>query len=167
MSAFPFLIHVGELRRAPGEPRHHRVEADVDWAAGSSRVSPGPVRADVDLIATSGGVVVTGRVHAGIVHQCVRCLRDYGDDVTVSFSHLVEDASTSGDDGYELTGEFVDLEPILRDEVMLSLPLVTRCGDDCPGLGQAQQNDLNAPAAGRSESPFAALQDLFEPGSGD
>ncbi len=165
-AASPYRVFVGDLRRSPGESRPHRVESEEDWAAGTSRVS-GPVRAEVDLVATSGGVVVTGKVHAGVVHQCVRCLRDFDDDIAVSFAHLVEDASTAGDDGYELDGDFLDLEPILRDEVLLSLPLVTRCGDDCPGLGQAPQSGLNIAAAGRPDSPFAALQDLFEPGSGD
>ena len=40
-----------------------------------------------------------------------------------------EDSGTS-----RLEGDLLDLEPLLRDSVVLSLPFQPLCRDDCPGL---------------------------------
>ena len=39
-----------------------------------------------------------------------------------------------GEDGYSLDGDLLDLEPVLRDALVLALPLAPRCQEDCPGL---------------------------------
>src|SRR5699024_12598342 len=38
------------------------------------------------------------------------------------------------DEDYYLVGDLLDLEPLLRDLVVLALPLTPLCGPDCPGL---------------------------------
>ncbi|MCW2914010.1 MAG: hypothetical protein JWN52_2078, partial [Actinomycetia bacterium] len=38
------------------------------------------------------------------------------------------------EDERRLEGDFIDLEPVLRDAVVLALPLSPLCRDDCPGL---------------------------------
>jgi uncharacterized metal-binding protein YceD (DUF177 family) len=55
---------------------------------------------------------------------------------------------------------------MLRDEVMLSLPIVEDCGDDCPGVVTSAETDLNTENSGvdgESNSPFAVLKGLLEP----
>ena len=38
------------------------------------------------------------------------------------------------EDGYSLDGDLLDLEPVLRDALVLALPLAPLCRQDCPGL---------------------------------
>src|SRR5262249_59428827 len=38
------------------------------------------------------------------------------------------------EDGYALDGNLLDLEPVLRDALVLALPLAPLCRQDCPGL---------------------------------
>jgi uncharacterized protein len=64
-------------------------------------------------------------------------------------------------------GGHIDLEPVVRDEVGLALPLVPLCREDCLGLCPTCGTDLNtAPCSGHAdeiESPFSALRQLLEP----
>jgi uncharacterized metal-binding protein YceD (DUF177 family) len=56
---------------------------------------------------------------------------------------------------------------MLRDEVLLAMPLAPTCSEDCPGLVETSQTDLNGGSADEGEepaSPFAVLQDLLGPG---
>ena len=52
----------------------------------------------------------------------------------VSFQELFAvDAGGSGDDGYLLDGDLLDLEPALRDALVLELPLSPLCRATVPG----------------------------------
>jgi uncharacterized protein len=66
-----------------------------------------------------------------------------------------------------IDGHAIDLEPAIHDEVSLSLPAAPTCRPDCAGLCAVCGTDLNeAPCDGHgdgSDSPFAALKQLFEP----
>lgn len=71
------------------------------------------------------------------------------------------------DESYPLIGQEIDVEQMLRDEVLLSLPLVTTCDDVCSSVVDSAQVDLNTDSpddGGASRSPFAVLKDLLEPG---
>ena len=66
---------------------------------------------------------------------------------------------------YLLDGDLVDLEPVIRDETLLALPLLPVCPDGCVELVEATETDLNTDVPGdesRDSSPFAVLQDLIE-----
>ena len=54
----------------------------------------------------------------------------------VRFQELYTWDATDGDDsdGYVLDGDLLDLEPALRDALVLELPLSPLCADDCLGL---------------------------------
>ena len=162
----PFVVYVGDLVRRAKTSRPLHVAAPVDWALElSSVVADVPVDADLVLTAASGGVVVRGTVAAVVEHTCPRCLETRRVAVTVPMNQIAE--RDGGDDGYGIAGDELDLESMLRDEVLLSLPALPLCDPSCAGLVRDTQSDLNVPTpgpAGRSESPFAVLQDLFDPG---
>lgn len=96
---------------------------------------------DMRLEAVMEGVLVTGTAYAGLVGECVRCLREINDETSVDFQELyVYDEGDGADgDGDELEvrrleDDLVDLEPLLRDAVVLALPFQPLCTPDCPGL---------------------------------
>ena len=98
-----------------------------------------PVELDLRLEAVMEGVLVTGTADAVLAGECARCLEPISDDMEVRFQELFvydgQDYSSEEDDGVsKLEGDLVDLEPLLRDAVVLALPFQPLCGDDCPGL---------------------------------
>ena len=44
------------------------------------------------------------------------------------------DAGQQDDDVAAMEGDFIDIEPVVRDAVVLGLPLNPVCSEDCPGL---------------------------------
>jgi uncharacterized protein len=89
------------------------------------------------------GVLVTGEAHADLEGECVRCLEPIRDQLDVTFQELylyddTRDAASVQEEGEDdvsmLDGDLLDLEPVLRDAVVLALPFQPLCQDDCPGL---------------------------------
>ena len=84
------------------------------------------------------GVLVTGTARAGLDGECARCLEPISDEIEVRFQELfVYDQDVDPDEELEvskLQDDLVDLEPLLRDAVVLALPFQPLCEDDCPGL---------------------------------
>jgi uncharacterized protein len=127
-------IGVMELRRRPGTQREVHVATPLpDLAISSAHV---PVEADVVvdgvLEAIEGAVTVSGTVTAPWVGECRRCLDSVEGVLEVALSEVFEPNPTEGET-YPIEGDDVDLEPVVRDAVLLHLPLAPLCRDDCPG----------------------------------
>ena len=99
------------------------------------------------LVAVLLGVLDRGSAKAELDGECVRCLEPISDDIEVGFQELfVYDqgshhrggeglpADPEDDETSRLEGDLLDLEPLLRDAVVLALPFQPLCEDDCPGL---------------------------------
>ena len=89
------------------------------------------------LEAVSEGVLATGTATAPVVGECARCLEPLTSSVEASFQelyHYEPGPAEDDEDDLLLAGDLLDLEPVLRDAVVLALPLSPLCTDDCPGL---------------------------------
>jgi uncharacterized protein len=98
-----------------------------------------PVELDLRLEAVMEGVLVTGTARAAPEGECARCLEPISDEIEVRFQELFvyDDRGVDPDEELEvstLQDDLVDLEPLLRDAVVLALPFQPLCQDDCPGL---------------------------------
>ncbi|MGI3781720.1 MAG: YceD family protein [Janthinobacterium lividum] len=99
-----------------------------------------PLELDLRIESVVEGVLVTGTAKMEAVGECVRCLREVRVGVEVDVQELfVYDASSEAgyDDDDEVSlvqGDLVDLEPVLRDDVVLDLPFQPLCTPDCSGL---------------------------------
>jgi uncharacterized protein len=93
---------------------------------------------DVELERVTDGVLVTATVAAPLAGECARCLEPFDSAIKVRlaelFTHPVRGAADEDEDGYVLDGDLLDLEPALRDALVLELPLAPLCAEDCPGL---------------------------------
>jgi uncharacterized protein len=94
---------------------------------------------DIRLEAVMEGVLISGATCVPLVGECARCLDPFTLDFEVEFQELYvySDTRSGGEaeeDERRLEGDFIDLEPVLRDAVVLALPLSPLCRDDCPGL---------------------------------
>jgi uncharacterized protein len=164
-SRSPFAFVVSDLARAGTERREH-LETPAAWRLDASRVVPDPpLHADLILRGVPGGIVVTGAVTCTVRHECQRCLAEWDEELHLRITQLVArtDSEEFEDTDYEYDGDELDLEPLLRDEILTDLPLAPVCRDDCPGLETADQTDLNTDASeDATASPFAVLKDLFD-----
>jgi uncharacterized protein len=90
---------------------------------------------DVQLEGVTEGVLVTATVTAPLVGECARCLEPFSSSTSVRFQELYAlTEGVAGPDGYVLDAGLLDLEPALRDALVLELPLSPLCADDCQGL---------------------------------
>ena len=137
-------------RMRQNNPRRYRVAGLGDWGI-------------VD------GLIFTGRLVAPFVSECTRCLKpideDWPVDVTVFFPYESGQDKANGkggkskkddeidiiagedesEDTYPLleNGAFADIEAMIRDTLVESLPLQPLCRPDCRGLCSQCGADLN------------------------
>jgi len=166
MPRSPFRLNVADLLGRDARGREVEIEANVDWKLEMIKLSSDePLRVTAMLHPVSGGIAVTGNAEFVTDDTCQRCL---GSTVTERRTQLGALFDHSGDDEtYPVEGQEIDLEQMVRDEVLLSLPVVATCGEDCPGVVDSAQTDLNTGIPDdedESRSPFAVLKDLLEPG---
>jgi uncharacterized protein len=88
----------------------------------------------------SEGVLVSATAHTRVTGECGRCLRAIDESLDVSFQELyayensTTDETADEDEVGRMQGDLIDLEPTLRDAVVLALPPNPLCRPDCPGL---------------------------------
>lgn len=141
----PFLVNVATFRPTAAG-RHHVVRrGHLDGLAITCSAVPAEaeVVVDADLEVVDGGVVVTGTITSTWVGECRRCLRPVSAPLVASVREVFErvprvrgadldDADET--ETYPLTGDSVDLVPLVRDALLLELPLAPLCRSDCAGL---------------------------------
>ena len=97
----------------------------------------------VDLLIDQirGGVTVNGKVSVNWNAECSRCLRQVDGCAIAEVEELFEEHPREGE-SYKLGEEFLDLEPMIRDAVVLELPVgVIRCSalEECSAAAPAYQ----------------------------
>lgn len=142
------VLDTHDLARRAGELRTVRstVEAPADLGIAVIGVPAGsPIELDLRLEAVVEGVLVTGTASAQLVGECVRCLTEVTDEVEVDVQELFTYAESEATDeeASHLEGELADLEPVLRDAIVLELPFQPVCRIDCRGLCPECGLDLN------------------------
>lgn len=93
---------------------------------------------DLRLESVSEGVLVSGTAQVTLTGECARCLDPISQEMEVDVQQLYlypgNEVSADDDEVGRLLDDMIDLEPLLRDAVVLALPLAPVCRDDCPGL---------------------------------
>lgn len=139
----PLVLVTGQLPRAPGAMRtaDRVVATPKDVGLSLIGVPEGAdLRLQLRLESVSEGVLVSGTVTATATGECGRCLRPISTELDVPIQELfaypdsTTDATTEEDEIGRLQGDLIDLEPVVRDAVVLALPATPLCRDDCPGL---------------------------------
>jgi DUF177 domain-containing protein len=170
----PFVLDVRELGRRPGSMRAVRAEvpAPTELAVGMAAIPEGaPLTLDLRLESVVEGVLVSGTVTAPVAAECARCLTPVADAVSVPVTELfaypdsATEQTSDEDEVSHLVGDLLDLEPVVRDALVLDLPLSPLCRDDCRGLcaGCGERlDDLPADHTHTTTDPrWAALAERF------
>jgi uncharacterized protein len=162
-------VHVSDLLRHPGARREHRALVVVPDLAVSTTTARPEVELDLVLESLVAGLLATGHVRARWDAECVRCLDPVHGVLDVEIRELFEPAPTEGE-SYPLGTEVVDLEPMVRDAVVLDLPLAPRhdegaCDPDVVAVLDEAPDPVPDDADGDDPSPpadprWAALREL-------
>ncbi len=136
------------------------------------------VTANVRLTRLNTGILAQGSAEGLVEMECVRCLNRFEQPFTVKFTEQFRqtvavgesrgfvaptDAEVDEEGDSELAFEIndaheLDLTELLRQWILLALPMTPVCGKDCPGpeMAQAATDDESGDAR------FAALQQLLD-----
>ena len=74
-----------------------------------------------------------GTLTAAWTAACSRCLEPVAGEISVHVDELFETLPLEGET-YQLDEDVIDLEPMVRDALLLELPLAPLCSADCAGL---------------------------------
>jgi uncharacterized protein len=132
----PLVFDTRTLGSSSARHEQRVAPAPGELGAGLVKVPEGDeIQLEIDFEDVTEGVLVTAEVTAPLVGECARCLDEFTSSTTVRFQELfATEAGGSEDDGYLLDGDLLNLEPALRDALVLELPLSPLCAADCPGL---------------------------------
>ena len=133
------VLDTHELGRRAGALKlvQTTVEAPEDLGIEVIGVPAGsPIELDLRLESVVEGVLVTGTAEVELHGECVRCLSAVEDRVEVDLQELYvyPGSGAEEEEASRLVGDLIDLEPVLRDAVVLELPFQPLCRPDCAGL---------------------------------
>lgn len=175
------FISLLDLEREPLEFDQSVAGGTIDYGSAIRQLGPMPVRGRADLIEEHRGphevvedIRLRARYEGHFTINCARCLepvtQTLEDGFDLIFRPLGADAgaldhaiSTSDTEiGYYQDGGLA-LEDVLREQVLLSLPVRALCRQDCKGLCPGCGRNLNVEACiceSHSDPRWTALADL-------
>jgi uncharacterized protein len=142
-SGNPWKLDLRELGRRAGSMQEidRTAPAPADWRVELIGARAGAdVRLRLRLESVMEGVLVTGDLDVPVEGSCARCLEPIEDTLHLSVQELyaysgsTTDATSEEDEVRRIEGDYLDLEPLARDTVVLNLPLAPVCTEDCAGL---------------------------------
>jgi uncharacterized protein len=157
-------VSVTDLR-LPGASRDVDVSAPLPGLRTDAVEVPGnePVHGHLHLERVCDGVVARGEIDARWQGLCSRCLAPVSGETSVHVDELFEEDPVEGET-YRLDHDQLDLEPLVRDALMLELPHTPLCRPECRGLCPNCGTDRNTSSCECEPEPadarWAALRSL-------
>lgn len=147
------IIDLKDLTGTPGASIKVRVTEPV----GDLRVTLGKVGEplEIDLLAETlrEGIAVTGWIRGKMSLVCARCLTEFDRE----FEQPVDEVfyrEPDDEEGYVLDGDTMNLEPLVRDTVVLAIPVSPLHHPECLGLCPVCGADRNKADCGHRIESF-------------
>ena len=124
-----FIIHqtVGYSRDFPFEVTSIHLPPDLDLTDlnGVARVTR-----------TAQGLLLQAKMHASVRAECVRCLTEFWQPLEIDFTELYAFSPNSVTESGLILPENgkLDLAPVVREEMILAVPISPLCKPDCKGI---------------------------------
>jgi uncharacterized protein len=142
-AARAWKVDLRELGRRAGSMSEFdkTLPARPGWGVEMIGVPEGaPVHLHLRLESVMEGVLVSGTIDVPVTGQCARCLEPVEDNFELDVQELyayegsTTEATSGEDEVRRVEGDLLDLAPLVRDTVVLTLPLSPTCTPDCAGL---------------------------------
>ena len=100
---------------------------------------------EVKVTRTAKGLLLQSELSATVTAECVRCLEDFLLPLKINFTELYAFSLNSADESGLILPENgkIDLEPLIREEMLLAIPINPICQTDCKGLCPVCGENLN------------------------
>lgn len=128
-----------------------------------------PVAFSGRLTNYGGMLKLDGKLKAAYTVKCYRCLKEVAGfmDLPIREDFMASEKQEESDsDAYTYEGKFIELDGVLRDNMVLNLPMKTVCSETCRGLCPKCGADLNKGSCGCREDDInprmAKLEDYFK-----
>ncbi len=167
----PFIVHVAVLRRvlgtvtdvalvgpfdpddelAPTAPTASRIEADADMEITAT------------LTSSKGSIMATGVATAQWSGLCSRCALPVRGTLAAPFDELFMEKIGAEEEAYPIENDMIDLGPAGREWLIVGLPLLPLCRQDCAGLCPScgvDRNTESCSCAAPVDTRWAALDAL-------
>lgn len=176
------FLDIKELERHPLDFEEEFQPDVIDLGGEAHQRTPLRASGHAELVEEHHGkhkvikdIRLRGRLKAGLELQCARCLEPVRQDIAREFELLYRPlGADAGRDELSVTdaeaeigyyqGEGILLEDVLREQVLLALPLKVTCREDCKGLCPHCGKNLNQEQCSCSvplEDPrWAALKEI-------
>lgn len=126
------------------------------------------------IIKTSGTVFIKGKISATININCSRCLEEAKLPLDANFAYTLIPEKPQVKEDLELKkeeleisyyhGDFIDLTPIICEQIILQVPIKVLCHPECKGLCPQCGTNLNDSScdctSGDVDSRMAALKNF-------
>ena len=140
----PFRLNVGFLINQPvGSSRdflfevpQYRLDPELQLSelSGTAKVTR-----------TAQGLLVQVVMHATLLSECVRCLTDFQLPLAIDFTELYAFSQKSATESELILPEdaHINLRPLIREYMLLDIPIKPLCKLDCKGLCPICGENLN------------------------
>jgi uncharacterized protein len=108
--------------------------AELDLQMGGDILVHSAGTLDYQLDATQAGdtLLVRGALNIDFACDCARCLEPF--TYTLELTEWTCALPLTGPDAVQPKGEYLDLTPWVREDILLGLPQHPQCGSECQGL---------------------------------
>lgn len=163
-------VHVAQLLQAPvGTTRAYEFSEAVPILETEVGVR-GPVQGRVKLTRTSHGILADVEYRAEVELECGRCLGPGRSTIehqlseeflptTNVFTGLPEEIVADLEEPRIGENHLLDVTDVIRQDIVLELPLQPRCRPDCPGLCSVCGQDLNEVDCGHAVDGSAPAEE--------
>lgn len=161
----PLVLDTHDLGRRAGAMKEIVTDVPAPDGMGSDVIGvppASPIALELRLESVVEGVLVSGTATVTVAGECGRCLEPIEQELVIDVQELYLYPGMEPDDtdASRMEGEVLDLEPLIRDEVVLELPFMPLCQEDCAGLCPTCGANLNA-------DPEHTHGDVIDPRWGD
>jgi uncharacterized protein len=99
-------------------------------------------------------ILLKGHLWVNLNCSCVRCLEPFDRELVLAdWTCLL---SLDGEERVRLTGDFVDLTPYIREDILLALPQHPLCEPECSGLKVVPQDGAKLGNNGSQTEPLSS-----------
>jgi uncharacterized protein len=141
---FPLRINVGFLINAPISTSRE-INFDLSDIHLGSDLDLQKLTGKLELTRTPNGIFLQADFSTGIPAECVRCLDEYEQPLNTTFTELYAfHANSVTESGLIVPDDAnIDLQPLLRENLLIEVPIKTLCKQDCKGLCMECGENLN------------------------
>lgn len=160
-------VSLEQIFNIPGSHKEFDYSFTPDFSLSDDFCLTSPVSFKGKVVNTAGIVTLDGQAEFTAAVMCSRCAEEFQKAFKVSVQHtLVFELNDEDNDEFILVeNKELDLDALICEDTVLSLPFTFLCKEDCKGICSQCGKNLNEGACGCKkpiDPRMAALLDLLD-----